>query len=148
MGTDDGSQVLCRNTLEHLLKHNINTTNIYKDMKKLTLTLLALLISLSLNVVAKDKTPATIVTTTYDTDIHCENCSIKIMNNVPALGKGIKDVVVDIERKQVTVSYDSLKNNEQNIIKGFAKLHVNAVAAEKATKCYDTHGDATHNCCH
>ena len=48
------------------------------------------------------------------------------MNNVPALGKGIKDVQIDVPTKEVTVIYDASKNSDENIVKGFAKLKVKA----------------------
>ena len=44
------------------------------------------------------------------------------MNNVPVLGKGVKDVKVDLPKKEVTVVYDSSKNNDETIVKGFASL--------------------------
>ena len=43
------------------------------------------------------------VTTVFTTDIDCEHCVKKIMNNVPSLGKGVKDVQVDLPKKEVTV---------------------------------------------
>ena len=49
------------------------------------------------------------VTTVFTTDIDCEHCVKKIMNNVPSLGKGVKDVKVDLPKKEVTVVYDSAK---------------------------------------
>lgn len=49
------------------------------------------------------------VTTVFTTDIDCEHCVKKIMNNVPSLGKGVKDVKVDLPKKEVTVVYDSTK---------------------------------------
>lgn len=65
-------------------------------------------------------------TTVFVTDIDCEHCVKKIMNNVPSLGKGIKDVRVDLPTKEVTVVYDATKNNDANIVKGFASLKVKA----------------------
>ena len=59
------------------------------------------------------------VTTVFTTDIDCEHCVKKIMNNVPSLGKGVKDVKVDLPKKEVTVVYDSTKNSDDNIVKGF-----------------------------
>ena len=67
-----------------------------------------------------------IVTTVFVTDIDCDHCVKKIMNNVPSLGKGIKDVKVDLPKKEVTVVYDGTKNDDANIVKGFASLKVKA----------------------
>ena len=58
----------------------------------------------------------------------------KIMNNVPSLGKGIKDVQVDLPTKEVTVVYDATKNNEANIIRGFASIKVKAEPKPAAEK--------------
>ncbi len=60
------------------------------------------------------------------TDIDCQHCANKIMTNVPVLGKGIEDVVVDLPTKQVTVTFNPEKNNEENLIKGFSKIRVKA----------------------
>lgn len=57
------------------------------------------------------------------------------MDNVPALGKGIKDVVVNVEEKTVTVTYDSQKNNDDKIIKGLKSLNVNAEPITASPTC-------------
>lgn len=66
------------------------------------------------------------VTTVFTTDIDCEHCVKKIMNNVPSLGKGVRDVRVDLAKKEVTVVYDAAKNSDENIVKGFASIKVKA----------------------
>ena len=68
------------------------------------------------------------------TDIDCEHCVKKIMNNVPSLGKGVKDVKVDLPKKEVTVVYDSTKNSDENIVKGFASIKVKAEPKKADTK--------------
>jgi len=88
---------------------------------------------------ARDKKDENIKTTTFVTDIHCENCSTKVMNNVPALGKGIKDVTVDVAQKTVTVTYDTRKNNDEKIIGGLRSLNVNAQAKHEC--------DGKNDCC-
>ncbi len=94
-------------------------------MKKLLLLALVMTLSITMSV-ARDKKVDNVKTTTFVADIHCENCSIKVMNNVPALGKGIKDVAVDVAQKTITVTYDATKNNDDNIVKGLKSLNVNA----------------------
>ncbi len=73
-------------------------------------------------------------TTVFVTDIHCDHCAQKIMNNVPSLGKGIKDVQIDVKTKEVTVVYDAAKNSDENIVKGFATLKVKAEPKSKSSK--------------
>ena len=104
-------------------------------MKKFVLFCLALAMGVGVCAAAGKPTAKKIVTTVFVTDIDCEHCVKKIMNNVPSLGKGIKDVKVDLPKKEVTVVYDGTKNDDANIVKGFASLKVKAepkkAAAEK-----------------
>ena len=95
-------------------------------MKKLILCCLAALMSTGIVLAAKPADVKTSKTTVFITDIDCEHCAKKIMNNVPSLGKGIKDVKADVKTKEVTVTYDPTKNNDANIIKGFASIKVKA----------------------
>ncbi len=94
-------------------------------MKKLLMACLALVMGVGIATAAKPAQKK-IVTTVFTTDIDCEHCVNKIMNNVPSLGKGIKDVQVNQTKKEVTVVYDASKNNDENIVKGFASLKVKA----------------------
>lgn len=104
-------------------------------MKKFVLFCLALAMGVGVCAAAGKPAAKKIVTTVFVTDIDCDHCVKKIMNNVPSLGKGIKDVKVDLSKKEVTVVYDGTKNDDANIVKGFASLKVKAepkkAAAEK-----------------
>ena len=95
-------------------------------MKKIAMLCLALLLGAGVSLAAKPAAQKKTVTTVFTTDIDCEHCVNKIMNNVPSLGKGIKDVQVDLPKKEVTVVYDASKNSDENIVKGFASLKVKA----------------------
>ena len=90
-------------------------------MKKILMICLALVMGLGMCAAAGKPAQKKEVTTVFVTDIDCEHCVKKIMNNVPSLGKGIKDV-----KKEVTVIYDASKNNDENIVKGFATIKVKA----------------------
>ena len=104
-------------------------------MKKFVLFCLALAMGVGVCAAAGKPAAKKIVTTVFVTDIDCDHCVKKIMNNVPSPGKGIKDVKVDLPKKEVTVVYDGTKNDDANIVKGFASLKVKAepkkAAAEK-----------------
>ncbi len=100
-------------------------------MKKLLMVCLALVMGAGIATAAKPAQKKN-VTTVFVTDIDCEHCVQKIMNNVPSLGKGIKDVQVDLPKKEVTVVYDASKNSDENIIKGFASLKVKAEVKKDA----------------
>ncbi len=103
-------------------------------MKKLAMLCLALLMGAGVTMAAKPAAEKKTVTTVFVTDIDCDHCVKKIMNNVPSLGKGIKDVEVNLPTKEVTVTYDASKNNDENIIKGFASIKVKAEPKKAATK--------------
>ena len=83
-------------------------------MKKILMLCLALVMGVGMCAAEKPANKKT-VTTVFTTDIDCEHCVKKIMNNVPSLGKGVKDVQVDLPKKEVTVVYDGTKNNDENI---------------------------------
>lgn len=103
-------------------------------MKKFVLFCLALAMSVGVCAAAGKPAAKKIVTTVFVTDIDCDHCVKKIMNNVPSLGKGIKDVKVDLPKKEVTVVYDGTKNDDANIVKGFASLKVKAEPKKAATE--------------
>ena len=60
-------------------------------MKKILMICLALVMGLGMCAAAGKPAQKKEVTTVFVTDIDCEHCVKKIMNNVPSLGKGIKD---------------------------------------------------------
>ena len=64
-------------------------------MKKFVLFCLALAMGVGVCAAAGKPAAKKIVTTVFVTDIDCDHCVKKIMNNVPSLGKGIKDVKVE-----------------------------------------------------
>ncbi|HBL71093.1 heavy-metal-associated domain-containing protein [uncultured Alistipes sp.] len=101
-------------------------------MKRIMILCAALLLCAGLSEVSgavkkekKEKEKA-IVTTVFVTDVDCAHCVDKILNNVPTLGRGIKDVQVDLQTKEVTVVYDASKNDERTIVEGLASLKVKA----------------------
>ena len=103
-------------------------------MKKFVLFCLALAMGVGVCAAAGKPAAKKIVTTVFVTDIDCDHCVKKIMNNVPSLGKGIKDVKVDLPKKEVTVVYDGTKNDDANIVKGFASLKVKAEPKKAAAE--------------
>ncbi len=102
-------------------------------MKKLIIICLALVMGAGICMAQNREAKKTnnLVTTVFQTDIDCEHCVKKIENNVPSLGKGIKDVKIDLKSKQVTVVYDAAKNSDEKIVKGFASLRVKAEPLKK-----------------
>lgn len=103
-------------------------------MKRIMFVCLAAAMALGSGPVSaqKAKTGGTpTVTTVFTTDIDCEHCAKRIMENIP-FEKGVKDVTVDVPDKKVTVVYDASKNSDEGLIKGFAKIRVKA---EACTAC-------------
>ena len=107
-------------------------------MKKLLILCLTLAMGAGITMAAEKSEPKKMVTTVFSADVDCEHCVKKIMDNVPSLGKGIKDVKVNLEKKEITVVYDGSKNSDENIVKGLASLKVKAEpkagAASEAAK--------------
>lgn len=107
-------------------KTETTTDKMAKTMKRILMLCLALVMGVGLTVAAPKGAPKKMVTTIFAADVDCEHCVNKILNNVPSLGKGIKDVQVSLEKKEVTVVYDASKNSDEKIIQGLASLKVKA----------------------
>lgn len=99
-------------------------------MKKLLFLCFALLMGAGI-VLADNKVEGKTVTTVFVTDIDCDHCKAKVMNNIPVLGKGVKDVQVDVPTKKITVVYDPSKNSDENLVKAFARLKVKATPEKR-----------------
>lgn len=97
-------------------------------MKKLLVICLALVMGVGVAMAQKPakKGGKELKTTVFVTNLDCPNCAKKVENNIPVLGKGIKDYAINLESKEVTVTYDASKNSDENIIKGFNTLKVEA----------------------
>lgn len=107
-------------------------------MKKILLICLATLLGAGIAMAAKPAAGKKTAKTVFITDIDCEHCVKKIMDNVPSLGKGVKDVEVDLAKKEVTVTYDPAKTNDAQLVRGFASLRVKAepkTCGAQAGKC-------------
>ena len=81
-------------------------------MKKFLVICLALVMGTGICLAQKPakKAHKQLTTTVFSTDLDCPNCAKKVETNVPALGKGIEDLQIDIKKREVTVVYDAAKN--------------------------------------
>lgn len=97
-------------------------------MKKWMMLCLVLVMSAGVTMAQKPqkKAPKQFKTTTFVTNLDCPNCAKKVETNVPVLGKGIKDMQIDLATRELKVTYDTAKNNDENIIKGLESLKVEA----------------------
>lgn len=60
-------------------------------------------------------------TVVFATDIHCESCKKKIESNIP-YEKGVKDLSVDIAKKEVAITYRTDKTNTEKLLAALNKL--------------------------
>ena len=102
-------------------------------MKKIILMCLVALFSVGIaNAEETKKGNKKSVVVEFVTDIDCAGCAKKVTNTIP-YEKGVKDVLVDVPTKTVTVTYDPAKTNNETLVKAFAKIKIKAEAkvAEK-----------------
>jgi copper chaperone CopZ len=60
-------------------------------------------------------------TETFSVGMHCESCKQKVERNL-AYEKGVLDLVIDLKKNRVKVTYDTAKTNVEKIKKAFKKL--------------------------
>ena len=97
-------------------------------MKKLMMILVALA-TIAGVATAAPKAEKKIVTVVFTTDIDCAHCSQKVYNSIP-YEKGIKDVVVNVQKKTVLVKFDAAKNNIESLTKAFESIKVKVEKVE------------------
>lgn len=95
-------------------------------MKALKTLLLCAALAVGISVSAQEpaKTPgkkAKTETVTFDVNLHCHNCQAKLEKNIH-WEKGVKDMKVDLENKQVTITYDPKKTDEDKLAKAIEEL--------------------------
>ena len=72
-------------------------------------------------------------TVKYWVSMTCENCKAKVEKNIP-FEKGVKDMLVDLETKTVTINYKTKKTSPKKLEKALKDLGFKAeliVAEEK-----------------
>ena len=78
----------------------------------------------------KEKAEKKIATVVFTTDLDCHHCAQKVMNSIP-YEKGIKDVLVDVPTKTVTVKFDAAKNSIEGLTKAFESIKVKVFKTEE-----------------
>ena len=58
---------------------------------------------------------------TFNVGMHCQSCKDRIEKNIP-MEKGVKDLKVDLNKKEVTVVYNPVKTTVEKLIKAFQDL--------------------------
>lgn len=64
-------------------------------------------------------------TATFSVSMTCAKCKAAIEKNIP-FEKGVKDLKVDLPKKEVTVEYDSSKTSPEKLVKAFEKINFKA----------------------
>lgn len=109
-------------------------------MKRLFVVMLALVIGVGAVCAQQKKEVKNRATVTFATNLDCENCAKKILDVIP-FKKGVKDVVVDVPTKAVTVTYDPRKTTEAALAEALEKIDVRVVkGCEGECKGHDHKG--------
>ena len=75
-----------------------------------------------------------IVVLTPTPQMHCTSCETKIKNNM-RFEKGVKKVETNIEKQQVTITYDPSKNTVEGLQAGMKKIGYDTkVVSDKEVK--------------
>lgn len=75
------------------------------------------LLSLNANAQNANKTEKV----TLECNVHCHSCKAKIMQQLP-YEKGVKDVKVDVAKKEIEIEFKSDKNTTDDLIKALKKM--------------------------
>ncbi|MCQ2166814.1 MAG: heavy-metal-associated domain-containing protein [Bacteroidales bacterium] len=71
-----------------------------------------------------------IKTVTFKSNLHCENCVKKVVENISFV-KGVKDLDVSLERQEIVVKYDAAKTDVKTLAKEINDLGYKAVEKQK-----------------
>ena len=85
-------------------------------MRRILILLMALLPIVGVMAAKQDKQVVVL-----SCDLHCQGCCDKIMKNI-AFEKGVKDIVCDLKKKTVTVTYDANKTDIPTLLKAFERI--------------------------
>ena len=78
----------------------------------------------------QDKKVKKTATVVFNVNMHCKNCVAKVTDNISFL-KGVEDLKVSLEDKQVTITYNTAKTDEATLQKAIEKL---GYTVEKVTQ--------------
>jgi periplasmic mercuric ion binding protein len=102
-------------------------------MKHSVVFLVALVLTTLLPLSSQAQTRKGEKVTTFDVSLHCDACVHKVKTNI-AYEKGVRDLDISLEKKQVTVTYRENRNNPVELIKAFEKLGFKASVSDAEKK--------------
>ncbi len=100
-------------------------------MKNLVYVVSFLLMLLTLSTQAQKKD--LIKKVTFEVNLTCHNCEKLMMKNLP-YEKGVKDVKVDLEKKEITLLFRDDKNSVAQLQKAIEDLDYTAKVKEEPAK--------------
>ena len=112
----------------------------------LTLTLFSVMIANLSVAQTSTKTDTKYKKVTYSVDVTCNSCKEKI-GKAMAYEKGVKDCVVNVEKKLVTVTYNPSKTTVETIKRSIEKLGYKPALASTKTSCPETKICPKTSCC-
>ena len=104
-------------------------------MKKILVFLLALMPLIGVGAESQkskveSQKPVNRETVVLSCDLHCQGCCDKIMKNI-AFEKGVKDIVCDLDKKTVKVTFDPRKTDVETLLKAFERIKKPAKVVDK-----------------
>lgn len=90
--------------------------------RKINLLLMMSIVFALLNAQAEEeKSVKKISEVTFIVGMHCQSCKERIEKNIP-FEKGVKDLKVDLEKKEVTIIFNPQKTNIEKLKKAVIEL--------------------------
>ena len=83
-------------------------------MKKTIIVIITALMAFSVSLSAGPKKKAELKEVTFSVHLHCENCVAKVFDNL-SRAKGVKDLVISLEKQTVAIKYDPAKTSVQTL---------------------------------
>lgn len=80
-------------------------------------------------VATKKKNAKEIKTVTLKANIHCQNCAKKVQENI-AFEKGVEDLKVSVEQRQVVIKYNAAKTDVETLKNAMKKIGFPATVVE------------------
>lgn len=81
----------------------------------------------------KEQKAKGLTTIVLNSNIKCNNCKARIEKNIP-YEKGVKDLKVDVDKKTVTITFKSDKNNAEALCDAVTKLGYKSIIISEEKK--------------
>lgn len=92
---------------------------------KITTVFMAFLLMAGLSIFAQSEQSSKLETVTIKTSAVCQDCKDRIEHDM-AFEKGVKSVTLDLETKELTITFKKGKNTKENLKKAVTKIGYDA----------------------